>query len=557
MTVAPKIITTRVKPSKPQYDIISSRQQVNLFLSGQGGGKTECAGVVSGQLISKFPKASGFIGANTYVQLSDSTLKRIRTVWKEKFGWTEWSKDNPRGSYVVDKQPPAHFDTTDHEFDTYRGKICFKNGTVVFKGSLDNYMAHDGKEFGWAVLDETKDTKEEAVKEVITGRLREKGMYVNENGELVSPADIEKHNKEHKDNPEKWWSAEDFEAWNPLFIFTSPAKVQWINQWFDLDDYVQEITTSIYSDVTYFKKDIKNKRVVICSTLHNLKNLPSNYIENQMANLHSSLQDMLIYGNPFSASGGEFYKCFNRVRNVKDISKVEGFNYGGGRAYNPELALHFSFDFNVNPFMTCTVWQIVIEKGADKMPTGKKFVYQIDEVCLSNPVNTTNDVCKELVRRYHGHTAGVFVYGDPSGRHEDTRTEKGHNDFIVIVRGLKDFKPNQRIPSAAPPVVMRGNWINTIFEKGHEGIEVWIHQKCPKSIDDYVYLKEDSDGTKKKEKVKNPDTQVTYEKFGHTSDSGDYFLCVAFASEFARYMKGGVASGKPSSGKSAGSKSSY
>jgi len=533
-------IIVNVEASGPQDDIIMSRKQINLFLSGQGGGKTFIGGCVSGQLISEFPKVYGFIGANTYTQLSDSTLKRIRTVWRD-WGWTEWSRDNPHGEYVVDVQPPAHFDTNGHDFDTYRGKICFKQGTVIFKGSLENYKAHDGKEFGWAILDETKDTREEAVKEVIIGRLRQRGLYYTGTGEL-SDCEIGPTGEVHT-------------PWNPLYILTSPAKVQWINEWFSLDEYAKEITELIYSSQTYFRKEIGNKMAVICSTYHNNHNLPSNYIENQMQNLHSARQDMLIYGNPFSSSGGEFYKCFIRTKHITNVMNLEVdvngelkkvFNTGRARPYCPDVPLHISFDFNVNPYITCTIWQVI-----------GKLIVQIDEICLSNPINTTSDICKEFIRRYQGHQGGLFVYGDPSGRQQDTRSEKGHNDFVIIIRALAQFKPTQRIASAAPPVAMRGNFINTIFEKGFEGMVIFIDEKCVKSISDYTYLKEASDGTKLKEKVKNLDTGVTYEKFGHTSDSGDYFICVAFGSEFARYMKGGVAGTGASTGKLASNRNSY
>src|SRR6185295_1843680 len=190
----------------------------------------------------------------------------------------------------VDIIPPEHFNTDDHHYDSYHGKICFKWGTVIYKGSLENYKAHDGKEFGWAVLDETKDTREEAVKEVILGRLRERGIFkVNKLGEFIN-------DDEGQPIP-----------WNPLFIFTSPAKVKWINEWFELDDDQDEITKTIYLPDRYFRKKFSNKFCVISSTHHNEKNLPSNYIDNQKANLNSSLRDLLIYGNPFAQTGGEYY----------------------------------------------------------------------------------------------------------------------------------------------------------------------------------------------------------------------------------------------------------
>src|ERR1035438_5667887 len=99
MEVRTETITRRILPSKPQYDIITSDCDVNLFLAGQGSGKSHCAGIVSAELIKDFPNVRGFIGANTYGQLTDSTLARIRPVWQQNYGWSEYTKANPNGNY--------------------------------------------------------------------------------------------------------------------------------------------------------------------------------------------------------------------------------------------------------------------------------------------------------------------------------------------------------------------------------------------------------------------------------------------------------------------------
>ncbi len=152
--------------SDPQRYILESPQKINLFMAGTGSGKTYLEGVISANFVKNFPHVDGFIGANTYEQLNTSTLKRIRDVWKGLFGLIEGKH------YVVGIKPPNGFSTEGHNFDHYGSIISFCNSAVIYKGSLDNYKAHEGKEFGWAELDETKDTKEEAVKEVILHRLR-------------------------------------------------------------------------------------------------------------------------------------------------------------------------------------------------------------------------------------------------------------------------------------------------------------------------------------------------------------------------------------------------
>lgn len=213
-------------------------------------------------------------------------------------------------------------------------------------------------------------------------------------------------------------------------------------------------------------------------------------------------------------TGGNFYKLFRRAKNTGNVK------------YSPISALHITFDFNVNPYVTLNVWQLLGD-------TAK----QIDEICLESPKNRTKDACIEFKRRYKDHTAGLFIYGDPAGKHEDTRTEKGYNDFSIIMEELKQFRPEKRVAQSAPAVVMRGNWINAVFDRKEGGLEVIIGENCTKSIADYMYLKEASDGTKAKIKEKHPQTKIPFEKYGHTSDANDYLLTYAYREKFNEFSK--------------------
>jgi len=218
-------------------------------------------------------------------------------------------------------------------------------------------------------------------------------------------------------------------------------------------------------------------------------------------------------------AGGEFYKMFKVNKHVGD----------GLSQYNSTLPLHLTFDFNSNPYMTLGVWQIF----------GKRAV-KLKEFNTVTPNNTTKGVCNAFRAKFPKHEAGMFIYGDPSGKKEDTRSEKGFNDYVIIQNELKQYRPSLRLHKAAPPVVMRANWINEIFDCNYGGIEILIDKDCHNSIADYCYLKEDSDGTKLKEKVKDPTTGVTSEKYGHNSDSDEYFLTYAFAQDFAKYQAGDI-----------------
>jgi hypothetical protein len=213
--------------------------------------------------------------------------------------------------------------------------------------------------------------------------------------------------------------------------------------------------------------------------------------------------------------GGEFYKCFELDNHINKT------------IYEPTLPLHISWDDNVNPYLPCGIFQL---KG--------KEVVMVDEIAGETPNNTIKGVCNEFKRKYQGHDAGLFIYGDATANKEDTKLEKGFNFYRLILEELKDFKPNYRVLKSNPSVVMRGNWINTILEKEIGGIKITIGENCKKMINDLVLLKEAADGTKLKEMETDPKTKVRYQKVGHFSDLLDYLLVSAFAQDFDMYQRG-------------------
>lgn len=214
--------------------------------------------------------------------------------------------------------------------------------------------------------------------------------------------------------------------------------------------------------------------------------------------------------------GGLFYKSFSVGGNVMTFP------------YNPELPLHISFDFNVNPYMTCLISQIV-----------GKSLYIIDEIAMKSPNNRTKDTCREFMRRYTSHKGGLFIYGDPAGRAEATRTEEGFNEYTIITQELYKFRPTLRILSTHPPVKTRGDFINTCLEDPFKYIAIYLFDKSVYMKNDFLFGKEASDGTKHKERYKD-DNGVQCEKYHHMSDALDYKICAAFPDEFELFKSGPI-----------------
>ena len=214
-------------------------------------------------------------------------------------------------------------------------------------------------------------------------------------------------------------------------------------------------------------------------------------------------------------TGGEFWKDFNVNSHVRKVK------------WNEDLPLHITWDENVNPYLTCLVWQI---QG--------KHATQIDEICLPDPRNRRHHVCNEFIKRYPiDRVKGLFLYGDRTSYKEDTAKEKGENFFTDIQKYLKDYRPTLRLQSVNPSVKQSGDFINECYA-GRTAVTITIGDKCSKSLHDYQYAFEDSDGNIAKTKKKNPVTKVTYEEFGHPSDAKRYLLTMAFAHEYEIHRRG-------------------
>ena len=483
-------IDLSIEVSAPQNYILRSTENMNLFMAGAGSGKTHTMGLLSADFIINYPHMLGFIGANTHEQLNKSTLKRIFEVWAEYFKWQAGIH------YVTDIIPPSYWPKRHVRLKEYHNTITFNNGCMLFVGSLDNYKAIDGQEFGWAMLDETKDTKEEALKETITWRLRQKGLWVSNFG-MMHTSKV---------------PGAQMKGYNPLFIFTSPAKEQWLNEMFHLDEHYDEIEKVIYSPGDFFRMKKNGVAVTISSTFHNEANLPDGFIQAKIQQYKGNkhLVATMIYGSPIAKIGSEFHHAFERSVHT------------GNFPYVPGAAFHISSDQNTNPYFTILVAQIFERE--------EKWVLRfIREYCLPNPRNNMESAAKTFLAEYEDRLHdGLFYYGDYSGKNQSSLTEQIKHHYEVLETVLKKYL-NDSSSRVTPnkSIIKRRDFGNKVLAGGFN-LTIEIDNSCTNLIADMIFLKEDRDGKKKKEMVTDRQTGISYQKYGHCSDAWDYVLTGAF-----------------------------
>ncbi|MFR1671624.1 MAG: PBSX family phage terminase large subunit [Candidatus Gastranaerophilaceae bacterium] len=115
-------------------------------------------------------------------------------------------------------------------------------------------------------------------------------------------------------------------------------------------------------------------------------------------------------GKPRKQSAGSVVKYFTQD-NIKILN------------YRPELDLHISCDFNVDPMS----W-VIAHKSDDK-------VFFIDELVLDN--TTTAAATKEFIKRYSQHSGRIIINGDASGDNRSTQSE--YTNYVIMKNILEDY----------------------------------------------------------------------------------------------------------------------
>lgn len=146
-----------------QFAAINNPFSHFAFFGGVGTGKSFSGSQFAINMMRTYPELTGFIGANTYDQMSQATLR-------EMFYWLDFYKI----PFVINEIPPPSWGAR-RQFATYKNILSCKIGNRVahaFVRVLSDPDALRGVEFSWYWLDETRDTPQNS-HDIILSRMRE------------------------------------------------------------------------------------------------------------------------------------------------------------------------------------------------------------------------------------------------------------------------------------------------------------------------------------------------------------------------------------------------
>lgn len=212
---------------------------------------------------------------------------------------------------------------------------------------------------------------------------------------------------------------------------------------------------------TFIENPAPNYRLITAPTTQNI------YLPEGFCNELKKIYDEQYYNIFVLAQNGEYnnglvVKDFT-AENVREIT------------YQPDMDLHISCDFNVDPMC----W-VLAHKTDDK-------VFYFDEIAMEN--TTTAKACDEFYRRYPHHKGKVIVNGDASGDNRSCTSE--YTNYVIIKKKLLQYGYDVEIQIKAfnPPIKNRIMAFNAKVRSADGEICLFVDKKCEKLIYNIYNLK--------------------------------------------------------------------
>lgn len=152
--------------------------------------------------------------------------------------------------------------------------------------------------------------------------------------------------------------------------------------------------------------------------------------------------------NSFETMSGRVYYPFDRGEHV------------GQYAFNPTLPIWVGMDFNIDP-MSAVIFQ--------PQPDGE--IWAVDEIVQFG--SNTEEICKELDRKYWRIQNQITMYPDPAGGQR--QHARGETDLDILrENNLKKIKFRRK----HPPVADRVNSVNRMLRAADGTVKMRIDARC-------------------------------------------------------------------------------
>jgi len=158
----------------------------------------------------------------------------------------------------------------------------------------------------------------------------------------------------------------------------------------------------------FVEQKAENWRLIIAPTTNNIY-LPEHYVEEMKSAYDPEYYRINVLGEFGDYNSGLVVKGFtdDNIKNLK---------------YCPELPIHLTCDFNVDPMMWCIAHK------------DEESAYFFDEIVVENA--TTQMCIEEFMKRYPKKDAEIVINGDASGDNRSTQSQ--FTNYAIMRKALRD-----------------------------------------------------------------------------------------------------------------------
>ena len=321
-------------------------------------------------------------------------------------------RDTTLQTYFEHLENFGFVDGKDYEWSSSLQKLSFKNGSEILFRHFDEPNKLKSLNLGFVEIEEMSDIPYDTFK-MLLGRMRQR--------------------------TKKCWKNFTYR----IFGHTNPEMHRgWVYK-------------------TFVENPAVNYRLISAPTTENIY-LPGGFCDELKKVYDEQYYNIFVLAQNGEYNNGLVIKDFTD-ENVKEIS------------YQPEMNLHISCDFNVDPM--CWVFA---HKTDDK-------VFYFDEMAMEN--TTTAKACDEFYRRYPNHKGKVIVNGDASGDNRSCTSE--YTNYVIIKKKLLQYGYDVEIQIKAfnPPIKNRIMAFNSKVRSANGEVCLFVDKKCEKLLYNIYNLK--------------------------------------------------------------------
>ncbi|MBR5554701.1 phage terminase large subunit [bacterium] len=229
---------------------------------------------------------------------------------------------------------------------------------------------------------------------------------------------------------------------------------QWKNFTYRIFAHTNPETQRGWVYKTFVESKKENYRLISAPTTQNIY-LPEGFCEELKKLYDEEYYKVYVLAQNGNFNTGLIIKDFSE-ENIRQIK------------YCPDLDLHITCDFNVDPM----AW-ILAHKTDNK-------VFYFDELVLEN--TTTAKTCEEFLSRYPNHKGKIIINGDASGDNRSCTSE--YTNYVIIKKSLLKYgyDVDIKIKPYNPPIKNRIAAFNAKIRSANGNICLFIDPKCEKLL---------------------------------------------------------------------------